>query len=126
MLPLSLPIPNPPTQEALNVRPPDVLTRVSEYVPEIVTFVEKIIANGAAYEVDGSVYFDTGPVPSWASLSLRVAVGGVVNWPACLTPFPLFPSVGCRACGPSLRTPTFLYTPPIFFFQFASKQQAPL
>ena len=28
--------------------PPDVLTRVSEYVPEVVTFVENIIQNGYA------------------------------------------------------------------------------
>ncbi len=28
------------------VLPPDVLTRVSEYVPEVVDFVEKIIDNG--------------------------------------------------------------------------------
>ncbi|OAD76974.1 hypothetical protein PHYBLDRAFT_185884 [Phycomyces blakesleeanus NRRL 1555(-)] len=45
--------------DALNVRAPDVQTRVSEYVPEIVTYVEKIISNGYAYAVDGSVYFDT-------------------------------------------------------------------
>lgn len=32
--------------EALNVLPPDVLTRVSEYVPEIVNFVQKIVDNG--------------------------------------------------------------------------------
>ena len=44
----------------LNVKRPDVLTRVSEYVPEIITFVEKIIENGFAYRLqDGSVYFDT-------------------------------------------------------------------
>ncbi|KAJ2372792.1 cysteinyl-tRNA synthetase [Coemansia sp. RSA 2607] len=44
--------------DALNVRRPNVLTRVSEFVPEIVKFVERIIENGYAYEQDGSVYFD--------------------------------------------------------------------
>lgn len=45
--------------ETLNVRPPTVLPRVSEYVPEIVEFIEKIIENDMAYESSGSVYFDT-------------------------------------------------------------------
>ncbi|TPX18199.1 uncharacterized protein E0L32_002708 [Thyridium curvatum] len=45
--------------EALNVRYPDVLTRVTEFVPQIVTFIEQIVANGFAYATpDGSVYFD--------------------------------------------------------------------
>ena len=43
----------------LRVRDPDTLTRVTEYVPEIVSFVDGIIKNGYGYEVDGSVYFDT-------------------------------------------------------------------
>lgn len=43
----------------LRVRDPDTLTRVTEYVPEIVSFVEGIIRNGYGYEVEGSVYFDT-------------------------------------------------------------------
>uniref|UniRef100_H3CGN6 Cysteine--tRNA ligase, cytoplasmic n=1 Tax=Tetraodon nigroviridis TaxID=99883 RepID=H3CGN6_TETNG len=59
--------------EALNVLPPDVLTRVSEYVPEIVDFVAKVISNGYGYESNGSVYFDTAkfdasPQHSYAKL----------------------------------------------------------
>ncbi|KAK0640751.1 tRNA synthetases class I (C) catalytic domain-containing protein [Cercophora newfieldiana] len=42
----------------LNVLPPDEVTRVTEYVPQIVTFVEKIVEKGFAYEANGSVYFD--------------------------------------------------------------------
>lgn len=44
--------------DTLNVRRPHVLTRVSEFVPEIVKFVERIVENGYAYEAEGSVYFD--------------------------------------------------------------------
>jgi len=44
--------------EALNIRVPNVITRVSEYVPEIVAYIEKIISNGYAYESNGSVYFN--------------------------------------------------------------------
>lgn len=42
----------------LHVLPPDIITRVSEYVPEIVSFVEGIVKNGFAYEGGGSVWFD--------------------------------------------------------------------
>ena len=44
----------------LNVMPPNILTRVSEYVPEIIEYVQKILSNGYAYQTsDGSIYFDT-------------------------------------------------------------------
>ena len=44
---------------SLNVLDPDVTTRVTEFGPQIVSYVEKIIANGYAYATsDGSVYFD--------------------------------------------------------------------
>lgn len=43
----------------LNVLPPDVLTRVTDYVPEVIAYVERIIANGYGYESNGSVYFDS-------------------------------------------------------------------
>ncbi|KAL0213511.1 hypothetical protein RCL1_007137 [Eukaryota sp. TZLM3-RCL] len=43
--------------EKLNVKKPHVLTRVSEYVPEIINFIQRIISNGIAYESNNSVYF---------------------------------------------------------------------
>jgi len=43
----------------LNVLPPTVVTRVSEYIPQNVAFVEKLVEKGFAYPTaDGSVYFD--------------------------------------------------------------------
>lgn len=44
--------------DRLHILRPDVITRVSEYVPEIVAFVDQIIKNGFAYEAEGSVWFD--------------------------------------------------------------------
>ncbi|GJP71861.1 hypothetical protein CLOP_g2659, partial [Closterium sp. NIES-67] len=45
--------------KALGVRPPHVLTRVTEYIDAIINYVEKIVQHGFAYAVNGSVYFDT-------------------------------------------------------------------
>lgn len=43
----------------LNVMDPDTITRVTEYMPQIVQYVEKIVDNGFGYKTsDGSVYFD--------------------------------------------------------------------
>ena len=42
----------------LHVLHPDSTPRVSEYVPQIVAYVERIVANGFAYEGGGSVWFD--------------------------------------------------------------------
>jgi len=43
---------------ALGVRPPTIMTRVTEYVPEIVAFVLSLVEQGLAYESNGSVYMD--------------------------------------------------------------------
>ena len=48
----SLPVPR-------QVLPPATITRVTDYVPEIVRFVASLERDGLAYPLDGSVYFDT-------------------------------------------------------------------
>jgi len=42
----------------LDVIPPTFLTRVSDFIPSIIAFVERIIENGHGYHSNGSVYFD--------------------------------------------------------------------
>lgn len=44
--------------KALGIKTPDTLTRVTEYVPEVIEMCQRIIANGFAYEANGSIYFD--------------------------------------------------------------------
>lgn len=43
----------------LGVQLPDIITRVSEYIPEIVDYINKLIEKGVAYASSGSVYFNT-------------------------------------------------------------------
>ncbi|GMI07110.1 hypothetical protein TrRE_jg8150 [Triparma retinervis] len=44
----------------LGVVRPDVMTRVSEFMPEITSYISTLISKGYAYESEGSVYFDVG------------------------------------------------------------------
>lgn len=44
--------------DRLGVRRPTLVTRVTEYIPNIVEFIESLEKNGFAYESNGSVYFD--------------------------------------------------------------------
>eukprot|EP00192_Tetraselmis_astigmatica_P007572 CAMPEP_0117672910 /NCGR_PEP_ID=MMETSP0804-20121206/14178_1 /TAXON_ID=1074897 /ORGANISM="Tetraselmis astigmatica, Strain CCMP880" /LENGTH=765 /DNA_ID=CAMNT_0005481587 /DNA_START=120 /DNA_END=2418 /DNA_ORIENTATION=- len=77
--------------QALGCRFPDVLTRVSEYIVEIIEYCEKIIDNGMAYEANGSlVYFDTqsfqrnghvyGKLNPWAVGSAQLAAESEANF----------------------------------------------
>ncbi|XP_014255431.1 cysteine--tRNA ligase, cytoplasmic [Cimex lectularius] len=44
--------------EALNICVPDIVCRVTDYIPEIIKYIEQIQNNGFAYESHNSVYFD--------------------------------------------------------------------
>lgn len=44
--------------QKLNIRKPDVKVRVTEHIPKIVSFIEKLLCDGHAYVgTDQSVYF---------------------------------------------------------------------
>ena len=43
----------------LGIQTPDMMTRVSEYMTEIVEYVQRLESKGFAYCANGSVYFDT-------------------------------------------------------------------
>jgi cysteinyl-tRNA synthetase len=48
---------------------PDVEPRASETIPEIIAFIEALIAGGKAYESEGSVYFRVAGYPDYGQLS---------------------------------------------------------
>ncbi len=50
---------------------PDHLPKATESVPEIVTFIEDLIARDHAYAVQGDVYFRVGSYPEYGRLSGR-------------------------------------------------------
>jgi cysteinyl-tRNA synthetase len=45
--------------ELLNITRPDVVCRATEHIPEMLEFIEAILANGFGYVSDGNAYFDT-------------------------------------------------------------------
>jgi cysteinyl-tRNA synthetase len=56
---------------ALGALPPDVEPRATETIAEMVTLIERLIANGHAYAADGHVLFDVPSFPQYGALSNR-------------------------------------------------------
>ncbi|HZJ10629.1 MAG TPA: cysteine--tRNA ligase, partial [Trueperaceae bacterium] len=56
---------------ALNIRRPSIVPRASGHIGEQVELVEELLAAGAAYERDGSVYFDVSAWDRYGELSGR-------------------------------------------------------
>jgi cysteinyl-tRNA synthetase len=57
--------------DALNVVRPDISPRASGHIPEMLELIERLIAKGHAYEVNGSVYFSVDSFPQYGRLSGR-------------------------------------------------------
>ncbi len=56
---------------ALGIRPATLYPLATEHVPEIIALVERLIAGGHAYAVEGDVYFDVRSFPDYGRLSGR-------------------------------------------------------
>ena len=54
---------------ALGVQAPDVEPKATDHVPEMVSLIERLVASGHAYVVDGDVYFEVRTFPSYGKLS---------------------------------------------------------
>ena len=54
---------------ALGVLPPEVEPKATEHVPEMIALIERLVAGGYAYVVDGDVYFEIRSFPPYGRLS---------------------------------------------------------
>ena len=57
--------------EALGVEPPDVLSRATDHVADMVEAIQGLVDRGVAYESEGDVWFSVEAFPSYGRLSGR-------------------------------------------------------
>lgn len=57
--------------EKLNVLAPNYRPRATEYIDEMIELVQRLLANGHAYEAEGHVLFDVDSMPGYGYLSGR-------------------------------------------------------
>jgi cysteinyl-tRNA synthetase len=56
---------------ALGIQEPDVEPRATEHIPQMITLIERLLAAGVAYTLDGDVYFEVRRFPAYGGLSGR-------------------------------------------------------
>jgi len=56
---------------ALGALPPDIEPRATQHIPEMIAMIERLLANGHAYVVQGHVLFDVPSYPEYGQLSGR-------------------------------------------------------
>jgi cysteinyl-tRNA synthetase len=54
---------------ALGVLAPDVYSKATDHIPQMLALIERLIAKGLAYPVDGDVYFEVRRFPAYGRLS---------------------------------------------------------
>ncbi len=56
-------------EQALNILPAHVEPRATEYVPQMIAFIEGLVKKGFAYEKNGNVFFDVTKFEKYGALS---------------------------------------------------------
>lgn len=56
---------------ALGCLPPTIEPRATEHIPDMIALIERLLARGLAYVVDGDVYFSVERFPNYGKLSKR-------------------------------------------------------
>jgi cysteinyl-tRNA synthetase len=54
---------------ALGVLAPDVYSKATDHIPQMVALIERLVAKGLAYPVEGDVYFEVARFPAYGRLS---------------------------------------------------------
>ena len=57
--------------DALNCERPDISSRATGHIPEMIELVQTLLDKGFAYEAEGNVYFDVAKFPEYGKLSGR-------------------------------------------------------
>lgn len=55
--------------DALNLTPPDILARATDYIPEDIELVDNLTAKGYTYETKDGVYYNTAKFPHYADFA---------------------------------------------------------
>jgi cysteinyl-tRNA synthetase len=53
----------------LKIRRPGVVCKATDHIPEMIALIQRIIANGFAYQSGGNVYFDVMKLPDYGKLA---------------------------------------------------------
>jgi cysteinyl-tRNA synthetase len=65
--------------DALGCQRPDIVPRATRHIPEMVTIIEKLLANDHAYRSDGSIYYRIASFPEYGKLSKINFAGNIAG-----------------------------------------------
>jgi cysteinyl-tRNA synthetase len=55
--------------QSLRIKPPDIMPRATDHIPEMVALIQKLGEKGYTYPKDGSIYFSISRFPDYGKLS---------------------------------------------------------